>query len=248
LKISVITVTYNSEATIEETIRSVAAQDYPGKEHIIIDGGSTDGTLGIISKFRVHISKFVSEKDEGLYHALNKGISLADGDIVAILHSDDFYTSQDVLSSYAKLFEDPSCEAAYSDLYYVDRENTDKVKRKWKSGHYKPGAFLFGWMPPHPTFFVRRELYARYGGFDTRLKSAADYELMLRFIHRFGVRLCYLPVFTVKMRTGGKSNESVGNRIRANKEDRQAWALNGLRPKFFTLYFKPLRKLLQFLG
>ena len=246
MKISVITVTYNSASTIEQTIRSVAAQDYPGREHIIIDGGSTDGTLEIISRFRVHISKFVSEKDEGLYDAMNKGISLAEGDVVAILHSDDFYLKNDVLSSYARLFEDPACDAAYSDLYYVDRDNTDKIKRKWKSGKYRPGSFLYGWMPPHPTFFVRRELYTKYGTFDTRLKSSADYELMLRFIHRHNIRLCYLPVFTVKMRTGGKSNVSMGNRLRANKEDRQAWELNGLRPKFFTLYFKPLRKLLQF--
>lgn len=248
MKISVITVTYNSASTIEETIRSVAAQDYPGKEHIIVDGGSTDGTLDIISRFRIHISKFVSEKDEGLYDALNKGISLAEGDVIAILHSDDFYLRGDVLSMYARLFEDLSNEAAYSDLYYVDKDNTEKIKRKWKSGMYKPGAFLYGWMPPHPTFFARRELYQKYGGFDTRLKSAADYELMLRFIHRHGVKVQYLPEFTVKMRTGGQSNKNLGNRIKANKEDRRAWELNGLRPKFFTLYLKPLRKVLQFFG
>jgi glycosyltransferase involved in cell wall biosynthesis len=246
VKISIITVTYNSAATIEQTILSVAAQDYPGKEHIIIDGGSTDGTLEIISKLRVHISKLVSEKDEGLYFALNKGIALAEGDVVGILHSDDFYLGDHVLSAYASLFERENCDAAYSDLYYVDRHNTGKITRKWKSGPYKEGSFLLGWMPPHPTFFVRRELYDKYGAFDTRLKSAADYELMLRLILRHKVKLCYLPIFTVKMRAGGKSNVTVGNRVRANKEDRQAWVLNGLRPKFYTLYFKPLRKLLQF--
>jgi glycosyltransferase involved in cell wall biosynthesis len=247
VKFSIITVTFNSAATIEDTIRSVAAQDYPGKEHIIVDGGSTDGTINIVNRFRVHVSKFISEKDDGLYHALNKGIALAEGDVVAILHSDDFFIGNHVLDDYAKLFEDPRCDAAYSDLYYVRREDPAKVIRKWKSGVYRPGSFKFGWMPPHPTFFVRRELYDRYGHFNTSLKSAADYELMLRFIHVNKIRLCYLPLFTVKMRVGGKSNQSLLNRLIANKEDRRAWELNGLPVKFYTFLLKPLRKVFQFI-
>lgn len=247
MKFSIITITYNSAATVEDTILSVAAQEYPGREHIIIDGGSTDGTVDIVNRLRVHVGKFISEKDEGLYDALNKGIRLAEGDIVALLHSDDFFIGSRVLNDYAELFENSGCDAAYSDLYYVDRDDPQKVKRKWKSGKYTPGSFRYGWMPPHPTFFVRRELYGRYGLFNTALKSAADYELMLRFIHVHKVRVCYLPVFTVKMRVGGKSNKSLANRLRANKEDRRAWELNGLPVKFYTFLLKPLRKVLQFI-
>ena len=248
MKFSIITVTYNSAATIEDTIRSVAAQSYAGKEHIIVDGGSTDGTLEIIERFRIHISKLVSEKDDGLYDALNKGLRLAEGDVIGILHSDDFYTDSEVLSSYAEMFSKNACEAAYSDLFYVDGNNPDKIRRRWKSGVYRHGAFHYGWMPPHPTFFVRKEVYDRLGGFNTTLRSAADYELMLRFIHRHRISLCYLPRFTVKMRTGGKSNRSISNRLLANKEDRQAWALNGLQTGFYTFLLKPLRKVFQFLG
>lgn len=248
MKISVITVTYNSAATIEHTIRSVAEQTYPGKEHIIVDGGSTDGTLEIIEKFRIHISKLVSEKDEGLYDAVNKGIRLADGEVIAILHSDDFFAGPSVLADYAAEFTRHGCDAVYADLEYVRRDNTDQVVRRWKSGPFNRDSFLLGWMPPHPTFFARQTLYAQFGLFNTSLRSAADYELMLRFLYRHGITPGYLPKVTIKMRTGGTSNATLRNRIRANKEDRRAWKLNGLRPKFYTLWLKPLRKLGQFLG
>ena len=246
MKFSVITVTYNSATTLEDTIRSVAAQSYPGREHIVIDGGSTDGTLEIVGRYRVHVSKFVSEKDNGLYDALNKGIALADGDVICILHSDDFFEDSNVLSDYAALFDRGGCDAAYADLLYVKRDDPDHVIRRWKSGSFSRNSFLSGWMPPHPTFFVRREVYEKYGNFNTSLKTSADYELMLRFLFRFQIRACYLPRVTVKMRTGGTSNVTLRNRVRANKEDREAWRLNGLQPKFYTLWLKPLRKLGQF--
>ncbi len=246
MKFSIITVTYNSAATLEDTIRSVAAQDFPGREHIIIDGGSTDGTLEIIGRYRVHISKFISEKDNGLYDAINKGIALAGGDVIAILHSDDFFEGPDVLSGYAALFDGGGCDAAYADLLYVKRDDTSHVVRRWKSGNYSRRSFLTGWMPPHPTFFVRSEVYQKYGAFNTVLKTSADYELMLRLLYRFEIKVCYLPRYTVRMRTGGTSNVTFGNRVRANKEDRRAWRLNGLQPKFYTLWLKPLRKLGQF--
>ena len=246
MKISVITVTYNSEATLEETILSVISQSHKEKEYIIVDGGSTDGTKGIIDKYRSHIAYFVSEKDKGLYDAVNKGISLSTGDAVGILHSDDFYTHKEVLSHYVALFDKTGADAVYSDLYYVDRSRTDKIIRRWKSGSYSVGSFINGWMPPHPTFFVRRSLYEKYGTFDLSFKTAADYELMLRFIHKHKIRLSYLPEFTVKMRVGGASNVNLKNRVNANLEDRRAWTVNGLRPRFYTLYLKPLRKILQF--
>ncbi|MFN4234184.1 MAG: glycosyltransferase family 2 protein [Bacteroidia bacterium] len=247
LKISIITVSFNSANTIEYTIQSVLQQQYSNIEYIIIDGASTDNTLNIINKYRDKISVIVSEKDNGIYHAMNKGLKLATGDIIGILNSDDFYADEFVLSDVVKLFEKTHADAIYADLQYVDAIDTRKVKRHWKSGKYKPGDFLFGWMPPHPTFFVRKEVYEKYGMFNESLRSAADYELMLRFIHKHQISIDYLPRVIVKMRSGGQSNITVKNRINANIEDRKAWEINGIKPYFFTLYLKPLRKLKQFI-
>ena len=247
MKISIITVTFNSEATIESTLLSVLEQSYPNVEYILVDGRSSDGTLNIIEKYRSRLSRVISEKDQGLYDAMNKGLSLATGDVVGILHSDDFYIHKNVLQNYADTFNETGADAVYSDLYYVDRADPGKIIRKWKSGEHSNSSFKNGWMPPHPTFFVKRELYKKYGYFNLDFSSSADYELMLRFIEKHRIKLAYLPEFTVKMRMGGASNASVKNRIKANKEDRQAWKINGLKPRFYTLYLKPLRKLLQFL-
>ena len=245
MKISIITITFNSESTIRNTIESVLNQNYKDIEYIIVDGLSSDLTLNIINEYKDRISKIVSEQDKGLYDALNKGISLASGDVVGILHSDDFYTSNDVISKIANTFMVKQCDAIYADLYYVEKKDTNKIFRKWKSGSYKSGAFLKGWMPPHPTFFVKKECYDKYGAFNLKLKSAADYELMLRFIHKHRIKLVYLPECLIKMRVGGKSNKSIKNRLRANSEDRQAWKINGLKPHFYTLYAKPLKKIIQ---
>jgi glycosyltransferase involved in cell wall biosynthesis len=246
LKISIITITYNSASTIEQTVRSVINQTYPDIEYIIVDAVSTDGTLEILEKYRNKIAKIVSEKDKGLYDALNKGIRLASGDVIGILHSDDFYIDKNVLEKYADVFSKTNCDAVYADLFYVDKNDTDKITRKWKSGNYGPGTFLNGWMPPHPTFFVKKEIYDRLGLYNIDFKSAGDYELMLRFIHKHKIKVAYLPEFTVKMRVGGTSNVTVRIRINANMEDRLAWQLNGLKPRFYTLYLKPFRKILQF--
>jgi glycosyltransferase involved in cell wall biosynthesis len=247
LKISIITVTFNSAATIEQTILSVIKQTYKDIEYIIVDGASADGTTEIIDKYRNKIQKFISENDKGLYDALNKGLKLATGDVIGILHSDDFYTSENVVREYAEMFMNKDCDAVYADLYYVNKDHPDKIIRRWKSGNYSKNAFLNGWMPPHPTLFVRKWVYEKFGGFNLELKSAADYEIMLRMIHVNKIKLCYLQEFTVKMRVGGKSNVSVLNRLRANLEDRMAWKINGLKPRFYTLYLKPLRKVFQFL-
>jgi glycosyltransferase involved in cell wall biosynthesis len=245
LKVSIITITYNSEATLKDTIESVINQSYPNIEYIIVDGKSTDNTLSIIDTYKDKISKVVSEKDNGLYDALNKGIAMATGDLIGIIHSDDFYTNNLVIEKIVKTIEDNNADAAYTDLYYVDKDDTSKIFRKWKSGNYKYGMFLNGWMPPHPTFFAKRSCYEKFGSFNLNLVSAADYELMLRFIHKHKIKLAYLPEFIIKMRTGGKSNVSLKNRIRANKEDGKAWKINGLSPHLFTLYLKPLRKIIQ---
>jgi glycosyltransferase involved in cell wall biosynthesis len=245
LKVSIITITYNSEATLEDTIKSVLDQTYADLEYIIVDGGSTDRTLSIIDAYKDRIANLVSEKDNGLYDALNKGISMATGDLIGILHSDDFYTGNTVIENIVNTIKQNDADAAYADLCYVDKTDTDIIFRKWKSGSYKHGMFRNGWMPPHPTFFAKRICYEVFGSFNLSLVSAADYELMLRFIHRHRIKLAYLPEFIVKMRVGGKSNVSIQNRIRANQEDRKAWKINGLRPHVLTRYMKPLRKIIQ---
>ncbi|MDI1356341.1 MAG: glycosyltransferase family 2 protein [bacterium] len=246
MKLSIITVTYNSADTLEETILSVLNQNYEDVEYIIVDGQSSDGTAAILKKYEGRVSRIISEKDRGLYDALNKGIDLASGDVIGILHSDDFYIDKDVLRKYAELFTEKKVDAVYSDLYYVDKNNPDKIIRKWKSGNYKPNAFVNGWMPPHPTFFVKKDIYRKFGKFNLDFKTAADYELMLRFIQGHNISIAYLPEYTVKMRVGGKSNLSLTNRFKANMEDRKAWEVNGLKPRFYTLYLKPFLKLFQF--
>jgi len=246
LKVSIITATFNSAATVEETMRSGEEQDYPEIEHIIVDGGSADNTVNIAQRY-LRTTKVISEKDDGIYDAMNKGIKLAQGDIIGILNSDDVYTDSSVISKVVHCFNDPEVQTCYADLQYTDARDMSRVTRTWKSGNYKAGSFYWGWMPPHPTFFVRRSVYETVGLFDTSLRSAADYELMLRILVKYKMRATYLPHVIVKMRRGGMSNASVGNRLRANREDREAWRLNGLQPYFFTLYLKPLRKITQFL-
>lgn len=246
MKISIITVTYNSAKTIRDTINSVISQDYHDLEYIIVDGKSTDNTLSIVKEYTKNISKIVSEPDKGMYDAINKGIELASGDVIGILNSDDFYIDKDVLSDVMEKFSYSNADAVYADLYYVDTVSTNKIIRHWRSGKYNDGDFLKGWMPPHPAFFVKKSCYEKYGKFNLKLKSAADYELMLRFIHKYKIKLSYLERVVVKMRLGGMSNSSINNRIKANKEDRKAWEINGLKPEFYTLYLKPLRKILQY--
>jgi glycosyltransferase involved in cell wall biosynthesis len=246
MKVSIITVVYNGADTIAEAIESVLGQTYPGIEYIIIDGASTDGTQAIIARYADRIARYVSEPDTGLYDAMNKGLHLATGDITGILNADDIYRHPDVVSRVVTLMQHHNADAVYGDLVYADRANPDRVTRNWRAGQYRPGAFLNGWMPPHPTFFVKTTLYRQHGYFSTDLRSAADYELMLRLIHKHQIRLAYLSEIMVVMRTGGISNSSVKNRLRANREDRLAWQMNGLIPRWYTLWIKPLRKLQQF--
>lgn len=246
MKISVITVVLNNAKTIEDCLKSVAGQTHVDREHIIIDGGSTDGTLEIIKGYEGKIARCISEPDLGIYDAMNKGISLASGDVIGTLNADDFYADSNVLSKVAAVFNDVSVDSCYADLEYVDREDAGRVIRRWRSGHYNKNSFYWGWMPPHPTFFVRRKVYEVKGLFSTVLGSAADYELMLRFLLKNGISTSYIPEVLVRMRAGGKSNASLAIRIRANRMDRQAWCVNGLTPYPWTLYFKPLRKIGQY--
>jgi glycosyltransferase involved in cell wall biosynthesis len=245
VKVSIITICYNSQATIEETIQSVLNQDYPDLEYIIIDGASKDNTLQIIDHYRESISTVISEKDKGIYDAMNKGIQHASGEVIGILNSDDTFADNHVVSDLIQQLA--SADAVYADLNYV-HPVSKKVVRHWKSGNYSPGKFLLGWMPPHPTFFVRKEVYSKYGGFIIDHGSAADYEIMLRFIHKYNITLNYLPRVVTLMKTGGASNVTWKQRWKANQQDRQAWIKNNLKPKWYTLWLKPIRKLKQFLG
>lgn len=246
MTISIITVCYNSEETIENAILSVLGQKYPFIEYIIVDGKSSDATLDIISGYRSRISKVISEKDNGIYDALNKGIKAARGDIIGILHSDDFFSDENVISLIADKFLSTRTDAVYSDLQYVSKKNPEKVIRDWKAGEYQPGLFASGWMPPHPTFYVRKEVFLKYGGYNTGFSFASDYELMLRFIHKHGIQVEYIPKVTVKMRVGGKGNVSLKNRLLANAEDKKAWEVNKLKPPAFLRIKKPFLKLRQF--
>lgn len=246
MKISIITVTYNSAKTLSDTLKSIEIQDYKNIEVILIDGVSSDNTLAIASEFRQLNLKVISEPDRGLYDAMNKGIALATGEVIGILNSDDFYTCAHVISEIMNQFEDDSVDAVYGDLNYVSSDNIQKIVRKWRSGSYNYKRFLYGWMPPHPSFFLRKKHYSNFGNFDLQFKRAADYELMLRMLYKHRLNAKYIPSVFVHMRTGGASNSSLKARREANKEDALAWKKNGLQRKWFTTWLKPLSKIFQY--
>lgn len=244
MKISIVTASYNSVATIKETIESVLSQDYPNIEYIVADGGSKDGTIEILKSFGDKI-KWISEKDKGIYDAMNKGVKMATGDAVGVIGSDDFYPDNQVISKVVNAFEVSKADSVYGDLYYVDAINTDKIIRNWKAGDYNRERFLKGWMPPHTVFFLKKSAYDAHGLYDISYRSAGDYELMLRMLFKHNVSSYHIPEVLMKMRVGGTGNASLKNRIRANKEDRRAWKMNDIKPRWYTLYAKPLSKILQ---
>jgi glycosyltransferase len=244
--LTIITVSFNSGATIAQTLESVASQRDVALEHLVVDGGSTDDTLAIAGSFP-HVARIVQGPDRGMYDAMNKGIGIATGEVVGILNADDLYAGPEVLSKISRRFEDPEVDACYGDLVYVKPGEGHRVVRRWQAGEYKMSKLYWGWMPPHPTFFVRRDVYHRYGAFNLSLGTSADYELMFRFLRKHGIRMVYLPEVLVRMRAGGASSASLKARLIANRNDRKAWALNGLRPLPWTIVMKPLRKIAQFI-
>ncbi|MES2267292.1 MAG: glycosyltransferase family 2 protein [Bacteroidota bacterium] len=243
-KISIITVSYNAQVTIEQSILSVISQDYNNVEYIIIDGKSTDGTLSIAQKYRKHINILVSEPDRGIYDAMNKGIALATGDVVGILNADDFFAGTQILTVVAEAFKNNTADIVYGDLNYVKPNGV--VSRKWVSGEYKKGMFNLGWMPPHPTFYCRRELFEKFGNYSLDYGTAADFELMLRFIHRNHLSVSYVKRVLVQMSVGGVSNSSIRNRLKALWYDMKAMYDNKIILPPIALVLKPLRKIKQF--
>lgn len=244
---SIITVSFNNGKTIRQTIESVLNQSFTDFEYWIIDGGSSDESLEIIRSYGNRV-QWISEPDSGIYDAMNKGILHAKGKFIAFLNADDFYAATDVLGQvHETLNRNENAWAAYGDLAYVNEQDTDKIVRYWKSGDYSPRSFLWGWMPPHPTFFLRKDAFEKFGLFrNESMKSAADYELILRMLYKHKLPAAYCSKLLVRMRTGGLSNQSWTNRLRGNREDRLAWKLNQIEPFWFTLILKPLRKLTQY--
>lgn len=243
---SVITVCYNASDVISQCLDSVQEQviENVTVEHIVIDGGSNDGTIEII---RAHKSPdhVVSEKDDGLYDAMNKGLASATGDVIAFLNSDDVYADPNVISDVVSAFKSSNAYAVFGDLVVFDPKKEGHIVRRWKAG--PKGNFKHGWMPPHPTLFVRTSVFQRHGGFNLNFKFAADYEWMIRSLHTENLALAYLPKTLVKMRAGGLSNASLRNRLTAHFEDYSAWKVNGKTPYPWTVFLKPLRKITQFI-
>lgn len=246
MKVSIITVVYNAVATIRDAIDSVLSQTHKDIEHIIIDGGSTDGTTDIITEYRDKIEVFVSEPDNGIYDAMNKGLRCAKGEVVGFLNSDDMFRSNSVITTIANVFSDPKIEACYGDLVYVDQHDTGKIVRYWKSRPFKKGLYQWGWMPAHPTFYVRRRIYEKLGGFDLEFKLQSDFEITTRFLEVHGVNARYVPEIFVKMRTGGATNRSIRNIVRGNIEAYRACRKNGLNVTPLFVVRKILSRIPQF--
>ena len=246
MKISVITIAYNSGHSISDAIDSVLSQTYNDIEYIIVDGKSKDNTVEVVKSYGSRISKFVSEPDKGIYDALNKGIRMATGDVIGFMHSDDLFASDDILAKVAEIFKTNDVDSVYGDLQYVFKNDTNKVLRYWKSGRFSLRRLKMGWMPPHPTFYVKKKVYDNYGLFNTDFRIAADYDTMLRFLGKHRISTYYLPEVMVKMRVGGASNRSLKNIIKKTKEDMRAIQDNNFG-SVFTLVFKNLRKVKQFI-
>ena len=246
MKVSIITAVLNNRDYIEDCLKTILNQTYLNIEHTIIDGGSTDGTLSIIEKFIDKKSRFISETDNGIYDAMNKGVMLSSGDVIGILNADDIYADEDVIKNVVQTIIKNKVDSCYGDLVCVDRNNINKVIRYWQAENFYKEKFKKGWMPPHPTFFVKRSAYEKYGMFNTDFPLAADYELMLRFLYKHEISTTYIPKVLVKMRTGGTSNPGVYT-FKAILENYRAWKVNDLSPNPTTFFLKPFLKIFQFM-
>jgi glycosyltransferase involved in cell wall biosynthesis len=247
MKISIITVVWNNKKTIKDAINSVLHQTYKNIEYIIIDGVSTDGTIEIIKSYGDKITKFVSEPDKGLYDAMNKGIKLATGDVVGILNSDDLYIDNFVIEKVVKTFEEQNIDSLFADLVYVKPDNLDKIVRYYDSSNFNPLKFAYGWMPAHPTFFVKREAYKKYGLFRTDLKIASDFDILARFLYTNKISYYYMKEVLIKMRVGGVSTDGFKSKILLNKEVLRVCNDNGIETNIFKILSKYLQKVIKVL-
>ena len=247
MKISIITVVYNNERTIRDAIESVLSQSYKNIEYIIIDGGSTDNTIKIIEEYIDNIHFFISEKDSGIYDAMNKGLKLATGDVIGILNSDDLYANSFILNEIMSKFKsDKKLDILYGDLVYVKNDNTGKIVRTWKSKSYYPKFFENGCVPPHPSLFVSSRVYQNAGYFNLKYHLAADYEFMLRIFKKFNFKIFYLPLVIVYMRLGGATNKSLKNILRGNTEILNSWKENGYSVPLLLIPKRIVKRLIQF--
>jgi glycosyltransferase involved in cell wall biosynthesis len=248
MKISIVTPTYNSETVIKNCLESVASQSYKNFEHLVIDGASTDGTVQVLNEYSKSIFKIVSERDNGIYDAMNKGINLATGEIVGFLNSDDFYINNNILAKVADIFiEDTLLDACYADLLYTDKLDTSRIVRYYKSKKFVPGAFAKGWCPPHPTFFLRRSVFERFGYFNLNYSIAADVELMMRLLEINNIRARYVPELWVKMRMGGVTNRNLKNIWNQNQEVLRALRSHRLPTNIILFFlFKIFRHAMEF--
>jgi len=246
LKFSIISAVFNNDRTLEQTINSVLSQENVDLEYILIDGKSSDNTLNILEKYKKQI-KYLSETDSGIYDAINKGINIASGDIIGIIGADDFYPNRTTLQLVAQAFEKYSTDAIYGSKQYVSPENDKLIVRYWKSEEYSRDKWLYGFMPPHLSFYLKRDAYLKYGVYRTDLTISGDYELMLRMLYKNNLSCHYIPDCLISMRNGGVSTASLKNRLLANIQDRKAWKINHIQPRWFTLYLKPARKIFQFI-
>jgi glycosyltransferase involved in cell wall biosynthesis len=245
MHISVVTAVYNRRETIGQAMRSLQSQSFEHYEHVVVDGGSTDGTIAAIQALADHRTKVESGPDTGIYDAINKGISRTTGDVIGLMHSDDFFASDRVLEKVVTAFEDPSVDGVYGDLQYVSASDPGRVIRHWRSGEFSPKLLRRGWMPPHPTLYLRRSVFERWGAYDTSYRIAADYDAMLRWLGHGQIKLAYIPDVLVKMRVGGESNRSIGRIVRKSREDYRAIRSNNIGG-ISTLAMKNISKIGQF--
>ena len=245
MKISIITITYNSSKTLATTLTSVANQDYHNIEHIIVDGLSKDNTIEIVKQFP-HVAKWISEKDNGLYDALNKGIKMATGDVIGLIHSDDFLASNDAVSKVVKAFQENSIDSIIGDISFVHPDNLKKVVRHYSSKNWNPNKFAKGYMPAHPAFYCKKEFFDKYGYYKMGYKIAADYELLIRFLYTHKISYKYIAETIAMMRTGGTSNENFKSRIILNQEIVRACAENGIKTNMATLSLKYGNKVFEY--
>ena len=247
MKISVVTASYNSAATIADTLRSIASQTYRNIEHLVIDGGSKDTTVQIVHALGAPDLKVVSEPDRGIYDAMNKGLAMATGDVVGFLNSDDVYADERVLERVAQAFDDPQVDAVYGDIVFVAEQDTSRVVRLWTSRPYTPGLCSSGWMPPHPSLYVRRAVYEKHGGYDLDFPAAADFEMALRLLDIEHLTSAYVPAVQVRMRMGGQSTRSIRNIISGSREVSRACRKHGLPGGVRFAVKRLLAKVPQFL-